>query len=163
MRNSVYFAGFFRHINVIYVIMDDLDKKLLTLLGNDARISVATLARNLSVARTTVQARIERLERQKIIAGYTVKLGKNIRAGHIRATVLLQIEPRANAAVLARLKSLPQVEIVHTCSGRFDLILQVVAQTTTELDSTIDNIGEITGVIKSESLIQLATKIDRAL
>ena len=143
--------------------MDDLDKKLLALLAENARLSVADLARRLSIARTTVQARIERLEMRKIITGYTVRLGDNLRSQQIRATVLLQIEPRANAAVLARLKTMPAVEIAHTSSGRFDLILQLRAQTTDELDSCLDTIREITGVIKSESLIQLATKIDRAL
>ena len=55
--------------------MDDLDRNILTLLGADARMSVATLARRLKVARSTIQARLERLETTGIIAGYTLKLG----------------------------------------------------------------------------------------
>jgi DNA-binding Lrp family transcriptional regulator len=143
--------------------MDELDRSILTLLGADARISVATLARRLKVARSTIQARLERLETTGIIAGYTVKLGEAARQGRIRATVLLTIEPRAQANVLSRLKSIPEVERVHTTSGRVDLLLQVAAPSTAALDQVLDQIGEMTGVKASESLIHLSTKIDRAV
>jgi DNA-binding Lrp family transcriptional regulator len=142
--------------------MDDLDRQIVTHLTADARISVATLARRLRVARSTIQARLERLETTGIIAGYTVKLGEAARQGRIRATVLLSVEPRANAAILARLKTIPEVERVHTISGRVDLLLQVAAASTTALDTVLDQIGELTGVRASESLIHLATKLDRA-
>lgn len=143
--------------------MDDLDRQILALLGSDARISVATLARRLKVARSTIQARLERLETSGIIAGYTVKLGEAARQGRIRATVLLMIEPRAQANVLSRLKSIAEVERVHTTSGRVDLLLQVAAPSTAVLDQVLDQIGEMTGVRQSESLIHLSTKLDRAV
>ena len=143
--------------------MDELDRSLLALLGADARISVATLARRLKVARSTIQARLERLETTGIIAGYTVKLGEAARQGRIRATVLLNIEPRAQANILTRLKSIPEVERVHTTSGRVDLLLQVSAPSTSVLDGVLDMIGEMTGVKSSESLIHLSTKLDGAV
>ena len=143
--------------------MDDLDRTMLALLGADARISVATLARRLKVARSTVQARLERLETTGVIAGYTVKLGEAARQGRIRATVLLNIEPRAQANILTRLKAIPEVERAHTTSGRVDLLLQVSAPSTAVLDGVLDQIGEMTGVKSSESLVHLSTKIDRAV
>ncbi|MCV2865413.1 Lrp/AsnC family transcriptional regulator [Albidovulum sediminicola] len=142
--------------------MDELDKTILSQLGADARISVATLARKLKVARSTVQARLERLESTGVIAGYTVKLGEAARQDRIRATILLNIEPRAQAAVLSRLKTIPEVERAHTTSGRVDLLLHVAAASTTILDNVLDQIGALTGVKSSESLIHLSTKIDRA-
>jgi len=142
--------------------MDELDRGMLGLLGGDARMSVATLARRLKVARSTIQARLERLETTGVIAGYTVRLGEAARQGRIRATVLLAIEPRAQAAILARLKTIPEVEKVHTTSGRVDLLLQLSGNSTAQLDSVLDQIGELTGVKSSESLIHLSTKLDRA-
>ncbi|OYX41901.1 MAG: AsnC family transcriptional regulator [Rhodobacterales bacterium 32-67-9] len=143
--------------------MDDLDRSILGFLGSDARISVATLARRLKVARSTIQARLERLESSGVIAGYTVKLGEAARQNRIRATVLLTIEPRAQANVLTRLKAVPEVERIHTTSGRVDFLLQVAAPSTTALDDVLDQIGEMTGVKGSESLIHLSTKLDRAV
>lgn len=143
--------------------MDDLDRALIALLSADARISVATLARRLKVARTTVQARLERLETTGAIAGYTVKLGESARRGRIRASVLIQIEPRALAQVLTRLRALPEVECIHTVSGRFDLLLQIAALSTSELEAALDTIGAIPGMRATESLIHLSTRLDRSL
>jgi DNA-binding Lrp family transcriptional regulator len=124
--------------------VDDLDRNILAQLSGDARMSVAVLARRLRVARSTVQARLERLEGSGAI-------------------VLLGIEPRAQAAVLSRLKVIAQVERVHTTSGRVDLLVQLAAASTTELDMLLDRIGAIDGVRSSESLIHLSTKLDRAV
>ncbi len=143
--------------------MDDLDRSVLTLLGADARMSVATLARRLKVARSTIQARLERLETTGVIAGYTLKLGEAARQGRLRASVLLTIEPRAQAAILQRLKALPEIERVFTTSGRFDLLLQIAASNTQVLDAVLDQIGGLTGVKSSESLIHLSTRLDRAV
>ncbi len=145
------------------MIMDELDKQIISRLSADARTSVSTLARQLKLARTTVQARLERLERKGVIAGYTLKLGQATQLHRIRATVLLQVEPRGTASVVARLRAMPEVEIVHTSSGRFDMILQLVSDTTTEMDQVLDLIGGIQGVRSSESLIHLSTKFDRAV
>jgi len=143
--------------------MDDLDRTILGLLGADARMSVATLARRLKVARSTIQARLERLETSGIIAGYTLKLGEEARQGRLRASVLLTIEPRAQAAILTRLKSIAEIERVFTTSGRFDLLMQIAAPNTQVLDQVLDQIGALTGVKSSESLIHLSTRIDRAV
>lgn len=143
--------------------MDELDRNIVGLLGADARMSVATLARRLKVARSTIQARLERLETGGIIAGYTIKLGEAAREGRLRATILVTIEPRAQGAILARLKSIPEVEKVHTTSGRFDLLLQVAAPNASQLDRVLDEIGVLAGVKSSESLIHLSTRFDRAV
>ena len=94
--------------------MDELDQAILGLLSGDARITLSTMARRLKVARSTVQARLERLETSGVIAGYTVKLGEAARAGRLRATVLLEIELRQQPAILGRLKTIPEVERIST-------------------------------------------------
>jgi DNA-binding Lrp family transcriptional regulator len=139
---------------------DDIDQRLLALLAENARMPVAQLARRLDLARTTVQARLERLETNGTIAGYTLRLGQPAQQ-RLGATALLSVEPRSGPAVLSRLKALPNVMRVHTTSGRFDMIAEISADTTEELDETLDWIGEAKGVRSSESLIQLSTKIDR--
>ena len=143
--------------------MDDLDRGILAQLAQDARMSVAVLARRLKLARSTVQARLERLESSGAIAGYTLRLGEAARQNRIRATCLLTIEPRAQAAILGRLKATPAVERVHSTSGRVDLLLQLACASTVELDEVLDQIGNLTGVRSSESLIHLSTKFDRAV
>lgn len=141
--------------------MDEIDEALLALLKQNARIPVAALAQSLGLARSTVQSRLERLERQGVIAGYTVRLGSAVEKNTIRATALLQIEPRTLPAVLARLKGVREVASAHTASGRFDLIVSLTATSTEALDRALDAIGDVPGVRSSESLVHLSTKIDR--
>ncbi|MFN4130632.1 MAG: Lrp/AsnC family transcriptional regulator [Paracoccaceae bacterium] len=143
--------------------MDDLDRNIIALLRADARLSLAMLARRLKVARSTIQARLERLEDSGTIAGYTLKLGLGADPNRLRATVLLTIEPRTQAALLTRRKSISEVERVYTTSGRVDLLLQIACPNTQVLDQVLDQIGAMTGVHSSESLIHLSTKIDRAV
>ena len=143
--------------------MDELDKKLVAALAVNARTPVSTLAATLGLARTTVQARLERLERSSIIAGYTVRLTDGAMEGRIRATVLVQADTGKQAGIIGRLKTMSNVEEAHTASGRFDLVLQIAASTTAELDDVLDQIGALDGVNSSESLIRLTTKIDRVL
>ncbi len=143
--------------------MDELDRRILAALAADSSTPTARIARRLGVARSTVQARIERMERGGTIAGYTVRLGADALGRRIRATALLQIDPRANAAIVTRLRAMPEVESCHSTSGRFDLILRIAAETTAELDAILDRIGAIDGVRGSESLIHLSRKFDRSI
>ncbi|SDJ61752.1 Lrp/AsnC family transcriptional regulator [Aliiruegeria lutimaris] len=141
--------------------MDDLDRKLLSALAADSSTPTSQLARQAGVARSTVQARIERLKHSGVIAGYTIRLGETAERRRIRATVLLHIEPRSTAPLVQRLKTMPQVESCHSTTGRMDLVLQLVAESTGELDEALDRIGAIPGVRDTESLIHLSCKFDR--
>ncbi|MEM0949323.1 MAG: Lrp/AsnC family transcriptional regulator [Pseudomonadota bacterium] len=143
--------------------MDDLDKEMLRLLGANARLPVAVLAKKLGVARSTVQARLDRLELSGVIAGYTVRLGAAGHARRVQATALIQIEPRSTAQVLARLQSMPEITQATTTTGRFDFILAISTGSTEELDRVLDAIGMVPGIRSSESLVHLSKKIDRAV
>lgn len=140
--------------------IDETDRALIAALTENARAPVADLARRTGLARTTVQSRIDRLLDRGMIAGFTLRPGAALRAP-IRATVLISIAPRSAPAVLARLCSMPEVESVHTTSGRVDMIVALGADSTEALDRTLDRIGAVEGVKGSESLIHLSTKIDR--
>ena len=159
-RHYCLFVWIVRQIVCIICHMDDIDRKLLALLEENARLPVAILARKLGLARTTVQSRIERLETSGTISGYTVRLGQSSRPT-LRATVLISFEPQAGASVLSRLKAIPQVREAYTTSGRFDMLVEVDADTTAELDDILDRVGSAKGVKGSESLIHLTTKIER--
>lgn len=141
--------------------MDDLDRDLLAALAADSSVPTVQLARRLGVARSTVQARIDRLEHSGAIAGYTIRLGEALAQRRIRATVLVQLEPRSAPAVLQRLRPMSEVETCHSTTGRTDLILLVVADSTGALDAALDRIGALPGVRATESLIHLSTKFDR--
>ena len=94
--------------------LDDLDRQLLTLLQANAREATATLARKLGVARTTVVARIARLEKTGVIGGYGVRLGKPGEEKGLRAYCALQVEPKVGPAVVKRLGRFPESVDAHS-------------------------------------------------
>ncbi|MGV1917348.1 Lrp/AsnC family transcriptional regulator [uncultured Agrobacterium sp.] len=141
--------------------ISDKDRALLSLLGSNARMPVAELARKLGLSRTTVQARLERLEAEGVIAGYGLRLSENYLSGLVRAHVLITIAPKALAAVTMSLSAIKEVTTLHSVSGSFDLIAVLAAPSIAELDGLIDKIGALDGVERTLSSIILSTRISR--
>ncbi|MBB3612533.1 Lrp/AsnC family transcriptional regulator [Rhizobium sp. BK602] len=139
----------------------DKDRQLLLLLGENARMSTAMLARKLGLSRTTVQTKIERLERDGIITGYGVRLSEAYESGLVKAHVLITLKAKMLGRVTQQLQAIQNVSSVHSVSGSFDMIAMVAATSISELDRVIDKIGEIDGVEKTLSSIILSTRIDR--
>lgn len=139
----------------------DKDRALLALLSGNARMPVTELARKLGLSRTTVQARIERLEADGVIAGYGLRLSDAYRSGLVRAHVLITIAPKSLPAVTAALAAINEVTTLHSVSGTFDLIAILAAPSIADLDALIDQIGAIDGVERTLSSIILSTRISR--
>ena len=82
--------------------MDDIDEKLLSALRENGRASTAMLARLVGRSRTSVQSRIERLEKQGIIVGYGVRLAPELGLGAVRAHVMVKVGPKEARAWTVR-------------------------------------------------------------
>ncbi len=102
------------------VNVTEADRALIALLREDARASVADLARRLGVSRTTAQSRLERLERNGVISGYAVKLGDAYERGLVRAHVLVTAEPKLAPTLVGELSAIPQVRTLHSISGSYE-------------------------------------------
>lgn len=141
--------------------LTEKDRELLALLGENARTPVATLAKKLSLSRTTVQARLERLEREGVIVGYGVRLSDEYSSSLVRAHILITIAPKALSQVTSSLDKVKAVIALHSVSGTFDLIAIIEAPSISELDRLIDQIGIVEGVERTLSSIILSTRISR--
>jgi DNA-binding Lrp family transcriptional regulator len=140
---------------------DALDRSLLALLQANARDSTANLARKLGVARTTVLARIARLEREGVIVGYTARLGADVAERMVQAYVGIVTEPKKAKDVTRRLARLPELRQLCSVSGEVDYIALLRAESTARLDALLDEIGEIVGVLRTTSSVVLALRVDR--
>lgn len=141
--------------------MDETDRQLIALLRENARTPTADLARRLRLSRTTVQSRIERLERRGIVAGYTVRLADDYERGLVRAHVLITALPKFARKVEEALAGIVEVRTLHSISGSYDMIAVVAAPSIAELDQLIDRIGALEGVERTMSSIILSTRISR--
>ncbi len=139
----------------------DPDQALLLLLRENARLSTAALARALGVARSTVQSRLDRLERNGTIRGYTIKVSPDADTRHVQAHVMIAVEPQQQASVERTLKGMSAVTALMTVSGAYDLIAMLAASSTEALDSALDQLRACPGVQSTTTAVVLSRRFER--
>jgi DNA-binding Lrp family transcriptional regulator len=141
--------------------IDAVDRQLVILLRENARQPITSLAHALGLSRASVYARLQRLERDGIIAGYTIRLGTAYDQRMIRAQVMLKVAPRLTQALERKLIGLPELVALHAISGEYDMIALVEAEGVAALNDVVDRIGLLEGVEKTTTSILMATKMVR--
>lgn len=137
------------------------EEKLISVLKEDVRATISDIARKLKVSRATVQARIAKLEKEGVIEGYTLILGKDYLNQYVSAHVAIAAEQRSNSVVSANLMKIAEVSAVHGISGEYDMIAVIHARNTEQLSHLIDSIGKLEGVVRTNTSVILETKEKR--
>ena len=137
--------------------MDEVDHKLMSLLRQDARLTVAALAAKLKVSRGTVTNRIRRLEDDGVIVGYTVRLRPDVQHNAIKAWMSIAVDGNQTRAVIASLLGEPGVATLHDTNGRWDLLAELRAETLQELAKVLERIRLLKGISNTETSIHLET------
>jgi DNA-binding Lrp family transcriptional regulator len=137
--------------------VDDTDRRLIALLRQDARQSVATLATRLGVARGTVNNRLRKLQDGGVIVGYTVQLRPDAQPDEIRAWMGILVEGNQTREVIASLLGEPGVATLHDTNGRWDLLAELRAGSMTELSQVLERIRLLKGIRSTETSIHLQT------
>jgi len=141
--------------------LDALDRRLLRCLAESPRAGVMELARQLSVARGTVQARLEKLQQRGVITGFGPDVDLRAIGYDVVAFVTLEIAQGALESVVAHLATIPEVLEVHTTTGPGDLLCRVVAPTNAELQPLIGRMLASGGVQRATTQIALTEQIPR--
>src|SRR3954468_6226342 len=143
--------------------MDDLDRRLIDLLAHEPRIGVLEASRRLAVARGTVQARLDKLVERGVITGWGPDLSPEALGYPVTAFLTLEIRQDASRGghdtVGAHLAGIPEVLEVHTITGAGDLWARVVARSHTDLQRVIDRVLETPAIVRSSTVIALATQV----
>ena len=137
--------------------MDETDHYLLSLLRQDARLSIATLATRLGVSRGTVTNRIRRLEDDNVIVGYTVRLRPDVQQSDIKAWMSIAVEGNQTRTVIASLLGEPGVATLHDTNGRWDLLAELRAENLQALAKVLERIRLVKGISNTETSIHLET------
>jgi DNA-binding Lrp family transcriptional regulator len=137
--------------------MDDIDRRLVALLRENARLPVASLASILGIARATVQNRIDRLIRSGVITGFTVKLRPDAEPTAICAIMMIEIEGERSEHILKVLRNYPEVSATHTTNGRWDLIVELKTANLDAFDKALRRIREMKGIASSETSLLLSS------
>ena len=127
------------------------------MLRDDARASVASLAKVLRVSRGTVQNRLSRLESDGTITGYTVRLKPQAEGHRIRAFMTVAVEGNRSAAVLSALRGDPAVSALHSTNGRWDMVVELQADSLEAFDRVLGRVRLLDGIANTETSLLLST------
>ena len=137
--------------------MDDVDRQLIGLLRNDARASVASLAKALSVSRGTVQNRMTRLVANGTIVGYTLRLKPDAAEPRIHAFMTVAVEGNQVDAVIRALRGEPAVTALYSTNGRWDIVAELQADSLEGFDRVLGRIRLVDGISQTETSLLLST------
>ena len=137
--------------------MDDLDRRLIASLRENARVPTATLAKALKVSRGTVQNRIDRLQASGTLLGFTVRVDAGEEERRVRAVTCIAIEGGRSGTVLAALRGLTAVRTVHTTNGRWDMVAELETPDLAGFSAALDQIRTVAGIAATETSLLLTT------
>jgi DNA-binding Lrp family transcriptional regulator len=137
--------------------MDTTDRRLLSLLRDDARMSVAAMAKSLGVSRGTVQNRLARMEGDGTVLGYTVRVKNASDDERIRAFMTVAVEGNRTDEVLKALRGDPAVCALHTTNGRWDIVAELRTESLEAVDRVLGRIRLIDGISSTETSLLLST------
>ncbi len=137
--------------------MDKIDKKLVTLLQENARMPLKTLAEQVFLSSPAVSARIERLEKEGIITGYEAKINRLKVGYHITAFINLEVAPARKPEFYPFVQECPSVVECNCVTGNYSMLLKVVFPSTLELDSFI---GQLQQFGRTSTQIVFSTPVE---
>lgn len=137
--------------------MDQLDEKLITLLRHNGRRSISDLAIETGASRATIRTRMEKMEQNGTIIGYTVILRADAVENAIRGIMMIEIEGHVTDRVIRTLGGFPEISEIHTTNGRWDLIVELNAATLSDFDAVLRRIRLVPGITGSETSLLLST------
>ena len=138
------------------MLMDDIDRKILKLLQENARMSLKTIAEKTFLSSPAVSARIEKLEKDGVIAGYHAMVDPMKLGYHILAFINLDVIPEDKPKFYAYAESVPNVLECSCVTGEYSMLMKVAFQTTMELDIFI---GQLQKFGKTSTQIVFSTPV----
>ncbi len=140
--------------------VDALDARLIELLADQPRLGVLECSRRLGVARGTVQARLDRLQRDRVVTGFGPQLDPAALGYAVTAFVTLEIrQGRGHDAVARHLATIPEVLEAYTITGQADLFCRIVGRSNADLQRVIDQVVADDTIVRTSTIIALATQI----
>ncbi|KIC29727.1 Lrp/AsnC family transcriptional regulator [Leisingera sp. ANG-S5] len=138
-------------------IFDDHDRLLISLLRKDGRAPVSKLAEIMGVSRGTVQTRLDRLLESGALLGFTARVRDDYESDQIRAIMMIEVMGKNTSQVIRRMRGLPELTMMHTTSGKWDLIAEITVASLQDFDRVLREVRLIDGVMNSETSILLSS------
>ena len=140
---------------------DSIDRNLIAILQDDARLSTSEISRRMGVARSTITERIARLELEGVILGYTAVLSRTDEVQDTQAFLSLNCDSAMRRQIIQILRQYPEIRQCVSVSGQFDMICTAHAPCAEDIDALVEELAEIPGVRDLCTTVVLANKFSR--
>ncbi|MCS3433527.1 Lrp/AsnC family transcriptional regulator [Klebsiella sp. BIGb0407] len=141
--------------------LDEKDRTLLAILAEDASLSYAELGRKLHLSAPAVHERVKRLKSEGVITGIVARLDSTKIDRPLLAFIHVDTSSWAVTRSILSLKSLSEVEEIHTVAGDSAMLLKVRTQNTQSLEALLEVIHSIDGFTGTRSYIVLTPHLER--
>ncbi len=138
--------------------MDETDRRLISALRHDARASLSDLSLRLGLSRTTVRARMEKLQVRGEIIGFSVVLREDTLRDPVRGLMMIAIEGRGTEKIIRQLQGMSELRSIHSTNGRWDVIVEIGTDTLESFDAVLFRIRRLDGITSSETSLLLSTR-----
>lgn len=137
---------------------DATDEQILLALASNARISVVDLARRIGLSRSATQERLQRLERDGVIAGYTIRRGSDRSSARVRAFFAVRHGPKGTCArTMHSLSTVPEVRSAYSLAGEIDVLLEIETASADDLERVRCLVEGVQGVEAVRTHVVLTT------
>jgi DNA-binding Lrp family transcriptional regulator len=142
--------------------MDDIDRRIVALLRENARRSFKDIGDDVHLTAPAVKRRVDRLERDGVILGYTTIVNPPAFGWHTEAFVDLYCDGRMPAESIKRaVEKEPGVVAAHTVAGEASAMLHLRAEDTKDLEDTLERIRSTDGITRTVTEVVLSTLLRR--
>jgi DNA-binding Lrp family transcriptional regulator len=142
--------------------MDEVDAAIVALLREDARRSFKDIGAHVHLTAPAVKRRVDRLEREGVIHGYSAVVDPRAFGWHAEAFVDLYCEGNMpGEAIKHAVESEPGVVSAYTVAGEASAMLHVMARDTQDLETVLERIRATEGVTRTVTEVVLSTLLER--
>ena len=122
--------------------LDNIDRKIIQILQKNARTQLKEIAAQVFLSSPSVSARIEKLEEEGVITGYSAKVNPIYLNYHIKAVINLEVEPLQKPVFYPFIKKIPNVVECNCVTGDYSMLIETLFETTAELDHFINELQQ---------------------
>jgi Lrp/AsnC family transcriptional regulator, leucine-responsive regulatory protein len=141
--------------------MDDIDRKILKKLQENARITVSDLSSEIALSMPAISERIKKLEASGVIKQYTTILDPALLNKHLMALMFLRFDnPKHGDQFASLVKAEPEIKECYYITGDFDYSLKILTENTRTLEKLLTRIKNASGVVKTQTIVILSTITD---
>ncbi len=135
--------------------LDDVDKKLLDILQENADLTYAELGKILGISPSTVYTRVKRLRERGYIKRIVAEVSPEMMGYNLRSLVFLSVDVKKYNEIVNQLLKYPQIKTIYDITGEWTFAIEALVKDHKELTDLLDNIGSIEGIQQTSTAVVL--------